>query len=163
MARPPPRLLQRKKKRSPHSSRRRGDTPSSTPQASLLGCARIRRLRSSCFVTYKPDAGPITGPLFAWGPASTRERRTEQAPEPLLAGFGQPRRVLVAGATGFMGRHLVRRLLGRGHQLRALARRPPRGSWGGDVEWWPADVTAEGSLHGAAGLAWTRCSSPYDT
>ena len=115
-------------------------------------------------MTYEPDAGPLTGPLFAWGPASTRERLTEQAPEPLLEGFGQPRRVLVAGATGFMGQHLVRRLLGRGHRLRALARRPPRNSRDGDVEWWSADVTDEGSLQGAAegcdvivdlvGIAW---------
>lgn len=123
-------------------------------------------------MTYKPDTGPLTGPLFAWGPASTRERRTEQAPEPLLAGFGQPRRVLVAGATGFMGQHLVRRLLGRGHQVRALARRPPRGSWGGDVEWWRADVTDEGSLRGAAegcdvivdlvGIAWPDRDQGYE-
>ncbi len=78
----------------------------------------------------------------------------------------------MAGATGFMGQHLVRRLLGRGHQLRALARGPTSGSWGGDVEWWPADVTDEGSLHGAAegcdvivdlvGIAWPDRDQGYE-
>jgi NADH dehydrogenase len=123
-------------------------------------------------VTYKPNAGPITGPLFTWGPASTRERETEQAPEPLLAGFGEPRTILVAGATGFVGKHIVRRLLGRGHKLRALARRPLTGGWDGDVEWWPADVTDRGSLHGAAdgcdaivdlvGIAWPDRDQGYE-
>ena len=34
-----------------------------------------------------------------------------------------PRQVFVAGATGYMGRHLIPVLLARGHQVRALARR----------------------------------------
>lgn len=120
---------------------------------------------------YKSHAGPTTGPLFAWGPASTRERRTEPIPEPLLAGFGRPRQVLVAGATGFVGRHLVRRLLARGHRLRTLARQPPQEPWDDDVEWWPADVTVEASLRGAAegcdaiidlvGIAWPERDQGY--
>ncbi|MCU1488172.1 MAG: NAD-dependent dehydratase [Actinomycetia bacterium] len=35
-------------------------------------------------------------------------------------------RVLVSGAGGFIGAHLVRDLLGRGHEVHALARRPGR-------------------------------------
>jgi NADH dehydrogenase len=71
-----------------------------------------------------------------------------------------------------MGQHLVRRLLGRGHQLRALARKPPRVGWAGDVEWWPADVMNEGSLHGVAegcdvivdlvGTAWPDRDQSYE-
>jgi uncharacterized protein YbjT (DUF2867 family) len=34
-----------------------------------------------------------------------------------------PRQVFVAGATGYMGRHLIPLLLARGHRVRALARR----------------------------------------
>jgi uncharacterized protein YbjT (DUF2867 family) len=34
-----------------------------------------------------------------------------------------PRQVFVAGATGYLGRHLIPALLARGHRVRALARR----------------------------------------
>jgi NADH dehydrogenase len=112
------------------------------------------------------------GPLFAWGPTSVEERRTEPLLDPLLAGLGRPRRVLVAGATGFVGQHLVRRLLSRNHIPRALARRPPVAAWQEGVEWFRADVTAAGSLRGAAtgcdavvhlaGTAWPERDQGYD-
>ena len=120
---------------------------------------------------YKPNAGPGTGPLFAGGPVSTTERRTQPLPESLLDGFGRPCKVLVTGGTGFVGRHLVRRLQGRGHELRVLARRPPQEGWSGNVEWWPADVADGASLKGAAkgcdavvhlvGIAWPERDQGY--
>ena len=39
---------------------------------------------------------------------------------------GQPSRVLAAGATGYLGRHVVQELKARGHWARALVRRPNR-------------------------------------
>ncbi len=38
-------------------------------------------------------------------------------------------RVLVTGATGFIGGHLVRRLSTLGAQVHAVSRRPPTPSW----------------------------------
>ncbi|NIM97535.1 MAG: NAD-dependent epimerase/dehydratase family protein, partial [candidate division Zixibacteria bacterium] len=48
------------------------------------------------------------------------------------------------GGTGFVGRHLVRRLIERGEQVRVLTRRPElvRRLWSSDhVEPWPGDLT----------------------
>ncbi len=42
-------------------------------------------------------------------------------------------RVMVAGATGYLGRHLVARLLDEGYPVRALARKPERLSSGGGL------------------------------
>ena len=36
------------------------------------------------------------------------------------------RRVLVAGATGYLGRHVVKELKARGHRVRALVRTPEK-------------------------------------
>lgn len=53
---------------------------------------------------------------------------------------------LVTGATGFLGRHLLRELLGRGDRVRALVRRPP-------IEPLPAGVElASGDVLGAETL-----------
>ena len=72
------------------------------------------------------------------------------APDPLLAGPDRALRVLVTGATGFVGRHLIPRLLRRGHSLRAAARRSLPEDWKGGVEWLPSDVTDATTLRHAA-------------
>lgn len=81
---------------------------------------------------------------------STEAVATEPAEDPLLAGLPRPRAVLVAGASGFLGGHLLPRLLSRGHRVRAFARSPPRDAAGGGVEWRRADVTDPESLRGLA-------------
>ena len=71
-------------------------------------------------------------------------------------------RVLVTGATGFFGRHLVPQLLGRGHDVVALARdegKARRFEWFGRVRFVAADLEAAGvpdlgSLGAAVHLAW---------
>jgi uncharacterized protein YbjT (DUF2867 family) len=49
-------------------------------------------------------------------------------------------RVLLTGATGFIGARLRSELLRRGHQVLGVARRAPAGAVPGD--WWPADIGA---------------------
>lgn len=60
--------------------------------------------------------------------------------------------VLVTGANGFLGRHLVAELHRRGHAVRALVRpgtAPPfPAAW--NVAYWPADLAQPGTLAGAA-------------
>jgi len=74
------------------------------------------------------------------------ETATEAAEEPLLAGPTHSASVLVVGGSGFLGRHLIPRLLGRGHRVRAACRggagaRPARG-----LEWVAADLTAASGI-----------------
>ena len=60
-------------------------------------------------------------------------------------------KVLLTGATGFLGRHVARRLAGRGHELRVLARPTSRLDGLPDgVELASGDVTDEASLVRAA-------------
>jgi len=65
------------------------------------------------------------------------------------AGAGK---ILITGATGFVGPRIVHALRARGYEVRALVRRPERASqleaWG--VELAPGDVTDVASLHAAA-------------
>lgn len=82
--------------------------------------------------------------------ASTETLEPQPAEDPLLAGLSQPRRFLVAGASGFVGRHVVSRLVSRGHRVRALARSPPPDPAHPRVEWVRADLTDPDSLRGAA-------------
>lgn len=60
-------------------------------------------------------------------------------------------KVLVTGATGFVGSHLVEALLRRGHRVRALARFPAKAEALGftAVEWIQGDLNHQDSLHAA--------------
>jgi uncharacterized protein YbjT (DUF2867 family) len=65
---------------------------------------------------------------------------------------GHPRRVLVAGATGYIGRRLIAELVGAGHHVRCLARTPDKldaESWRADVEVVTGDVLNRKSLAAA--------------
>ena len=52
---------------------------------------------------------------------------------------GHAERVLVTGASGFIGRHLVARLVAAGSEVHAIARGPQPARPG--VRWWQADLT----------------------
>jgi len=56
---------------------------------------------------------------------------------------------LVAGGTGFIGRHLVRDLVSQGLRVRVLARNKPPAPFGGEVEVAYGDVREAGSLEAA--------------
>ncbi|RIY09862.1 NAD-dependent epimerase/dehydratase family protein [Hymenobacter rubripertinctus] len=60
--------------------------------------------------------------------------------------------VLVTGANGFLGHHLVAELHGRGHAVRALVRpgTPPLFPADWNVDYWEADLTQPATLAGAA-------------
>ena len=58
-------------------------------------------------------------------------------------------RILVTGATGTVGRHLVSRLHHAGHQVRALTRNPARAAFPDGVEVVAGDVSDTGSLETA--------------
>ncbi|GAA4286149.1 TIGR01777 family oxidoreductase [Georgenia daeguensis] len=60
---------------------------------------------------------------------------------PAVPRAAQSRTVLVAGASGFLGHHLVRHLRRRGDSVRRLVRREPRGPE--EIRWDPADGTLE--------------------
>ncbi len=59
----------------------------------------------------------------------------DRAQQRQLAHFAQPPTAptLVTGASGLIGRHLVRRLLAEGRRIRILARRPPPSAWQADA------------------------------
>ncbi|MBX8689900.1 NAD-dependent epimerase/dehydratase family protein, partial [Mycobacterium sp. 20091114027_K0903767] len=58
-----------------------------------------------------------------------------------------PRTVLVTGATGTLGHHVVPEATAAGHQVRALSRRDRVGYTG--VHWYQADLLDPDSLNGA--------------
>lgn len=74
---------------------------------------------------------------------------TETEVDPLLAPPDRPCFVLVVGASGFVGRHLLRRLSARGHRIRAVAR-ARRGRAGADTEWVTADIADPAHVRGLA-------------
>ena len=67
-------------------------------------------------------------------------------------------RLLVTGGTGFVGRHLLERLLAEGHGIAALTRDPEaaRARTGQAVDWFPWDALREpppeAALHGVEGV-----------
>ncbi|MCL7967178.1 MAG: NAD-dependent epimerase/dehydratase family protein [marine benthic group bacterium] len=77
---------------------------------------------------------------------------TSELMQPVKSEFQGSLRVLVTGADGFIGRHLLPRLVSRGHRVRALVRRrraAPSSSANG-IEWCVADLTDRGALAGVA-------------
>ena len=95
-----------------------------------------------------------TGPNRSDMPPSgtAGETLVETAEDPLLAGLERPLTVLVAGAGGFVGRHLLERLASRGHRVRAVDREgePPDVPPMREVTWLAADITREREVSGLA-------------
>jgi nucleoside-diphosphate-sugar epimerase len=50
------------------------------------------------------------------------------------------RRVLVGGASGFLGSHLCRRLLAAGAEVHGVSRRREAAGGGSDIRWWQCDL-----------------------
>ncbi len=71
-----------------------------------------------------PGSARFLGRLFHRSTAATHMGSLESGAAPK----GDTMQVLVAGATGYIGRRLVPRLLAGGHAVRALARNPQRAS-----------------------------------
>ena len=79
-------------------------------------------------------------------------------------------KVLVTGATGFIGRHVLPRLIARGYRVHAVGRTPIAGPL--DVQWHNADLLAPGVAAALAAtirpshllhLAWTATSGEFWT
>ncbi|MFQ5890148.1 MAG: complex I NDUFA9 subunit family protein [Gemmatimonadota bacterium] len=75
---------------------------------------------------------------------------TAEEPYPYSVTPARPRSVLVTGARGFIGRHLLPRLVSRGHRVRAVSRKPAPPAEIADVEWRRADLTIPPTLRGIA-------------
>lgn len=81
------------------------------------------------------------------GGVKTRERL-----EPVRLESAPPLRVLVVGADGFLGRHLLPRLAGRRHLVRATYLGEPKAHLHalGAADWREVDLTRPGDVHGLA-------------
>src|SRR5262245_41507085 len=67
-------------------------------------------------------------------------------------GYPRPRSeamILVTGATGNVGRHVLTLLVASGHAVRALSRTPDRTDWPAEVEVGPGDLVDPASLDAA--------------
>ena len=81
------------------------------------------------------------------------------------------RRVLLTGATGFVGRHCPAELLSRGFEVHAVSSRGAEGSEAGGVTWHRADLLGVGAARELVGrlrptpshLAWTRSRQVLDS
>lgn len=60
-------------------------------------------------------------------------------------------KILVTGATGFLGTHLVPMLLEAGHSVRCIGRSKPPSSWASKVEFIQADLKDREAVKGAIG------------
>lgn len=82
--------------------------------------------------------------------APVEEALAEPAEDPLLAGLERPFTVLVTGASGFLGRHLIERLVSRGHNVRAACRggRPDGAVARPEVTWLAADLREADAVEG---------------
>ncbi|MFO7588982.1 MAG: complex I NDUFA9 subunit family protein [Gemmatimonadota bacterium] len=108
--------------------------------------------------------GPVPRPGGREEAGGSGKLAIEPRPEPVGVEPASPLRVLVTGAGGFIGRHLVPRLLSRGHRVRAVVRKDPREATreapgehvpvprAGElaVEWRTADLTERRTLEGIA-------------
>lgn len=95
--------------------------------------------------------GPLQPPVVPGVSTAEEEPALETAEDPLLEGFDRPLTVLMVGASGFVGRHLLERLVSRGHRVRAVARSGrPEGSrvLGDQVQWVAADITDPDDVDG---------------
>lgn len=66
-------------------------------------------------------------------------------------------RFLVAGSSGFLGTHLCEHLVGRGHEVVRLVRRPPAA---GEVRWSPYDDQVDATAVEAADVVVNLAGSP---
>lgn len=58
--------------------------------------------------------------------ALARKAPTRKTTKPISRGWGNRLRILIIGATGGTGQHLVRQALEQGHQVTALVRKPKK-------------------------------------
>ena len=113
--------------RSQNRRQRPGDSPSESPRSSLDGDVAAN--------------GPPRGSSMLWSDAMRGAARSGRIGGALPGGPIMPtperRRVLVTGATGYVGGRLIPLLLARGYRVRVLVRDPDRlegRSWRDQVE-----------------------------
>jgi predicted dehydrogenase/nucleoside-diphosphate-sugar epimerase len=107
-------------------SLREGSAPPVKPEAGLLNVRQMEEIKHACQRVLKPRM-PV-------------DVKTAEALEP---------RVLVTGASGFLGGHLVKRLSSDGVPVRATTRLISRASSLPGVQWIQCDLAREDELSGA--------------